>query len=132
MTFCAGVDGMLGGGVPLGKVTEFCGAPGLGKTQFRYAFILIVCEPHTSNTCAKLRLRKSFSLFATSEKTGKFSCCKNFVNRLVLGICEMYIHVYTSPFCELNLSTSDRNLRKLIDAKISSTQTGEPIYCIGP
>lgn len=24
---------MLGGGVPTGAVTEFCGAPGLGKTQ---------------------------------------------------------------------------------------------------
>ena len=36
VTFCAGVDGMLGGGVPLGKITEICGAPGVGKTQFRY------------------------------------------------------------------------------------------------
>lgn len=26
-------DDMLGGGVPLGKSTEFCGAPGIGKTQ---------------------------------------------------------------------------------------------------
>ena len=37
VTFSAGVDGMLGGGVPLGKITEICGAPGVGKTQFRYA-----------------------------------------------------------------------------------------------
>ena len=36
VTFSAGVDGMLGGGVPLGKITEICGAPGVGKTQFRY------------------------------------------------------------------------------------------------
>ena len=35
VTFCARVDEMLGGGVPLGKVTEFCGGPGLGKTQIR-------------------------------------------------------------------------------------------------
>ena len=34
VTFVPGVDEMLGGGVALGKVTEFCGAPGLGKTQF--------------------------------------------------------------------------------------------------
>ncbi|KNC56404.1 Rad51 DNA recombinase 3 [Thecamonas trahens ATCC 50062] len=33
ITFCAEVDEMLGGGVPLGKVTEFTGAPGIGKTQ---------------------------------------------------------------------------------------------------
>jgi RAD51-like protein 2 len=33
VTFSAGIDEMLGGGVALGKVTEFCGAPGLGKTQ---------------------------------------------------------------------------------------------------
>ena len=36
VTFCAGIDGMMGGGVALGKVTEFCGGPGLGKTQMRY------------------------------------------------------------------------------------------------
>lgn len=33
VTFCARVDSMLGGGVSLGKITEFCGAPGTGKTQ---------------------------------------------------------------------------------------------------
>jgi RAD51-like protein 2 len=27
------LDEMLGAGVPFGKITEFCGAPGLGKTQ---------------------------------------------------------------------------------------------------
>ena len=35
VTFCAGIDAMMGGGVALGKVTEFCGGPGLGKTQMR-------------------------------------------------------------------------------------------------
>lgn len=35
VTFCAKLDEMLGGGVPLGKITEICGAPGLGKTQLR-------------------------------------------------------------------------------------------------
>ena len=34
VTFCAKVDAMLGGGIPVGKVTELCGAPGIGKTQF--------------------------------------------------------------------------------------------------
>lgn len=27
------MDSILGGGVPIGKVTEFCGLPGVGKTQ---------------------------------------------------------------------------------------------------
>ncbi|XP_053131078.1 DNA repair protein RAD51 homolog 3 isoform X2 [Hemicordylus capensis] len=33
VTFCSAVDGILGGGVQLTKITEICGAPGVGKTQ---------------------------------------------------------------------------------------------------
>ncbi|XP_071944992.1 DNA repair protein RAD51 homolog 3-like [Antedon mediterranea] len=33
ITFCEEIDDMLGGGIPLGKTTEICGAPGVGKTQ---------------------------------------------------------------------------------------------------
>lgn len=33
ITFCEKMDDMLGGGVPLHKITEFCGVPGIGKTQ---------------------------------------------------------------------------------------------------
>ncbi|XP_075706524.1 DNA repair protein RAD51 homolog 3 isoform X3 [Rhinoderma darwinii] len=33
ITFCSALDGILGGGVPLTKVTEICGPPGIGKTQ---------------------------------------------------------------------------------------------------
>ncbi|XP_002732740.1 DNA repair protein RAD51 homolog 3-like [Saccoglossus kowalevskii] len=33
ITFCEELDTILGGGVPLAKITEFCGAPGIGKTQ---------------------------------------------------------------------------------------------------
>ena len=33
VTFSEKIDEMLGGGVPLCKITEFCGAPGIGKTQ---------------------------------------------------------------------------------------------------
>lgn len=36
VTFCAKVDAMLGGGIPLAKITEVCGPPGVGKTQIRY------------------------------------------------------------------------------------------------
>ncbi|KAF0491430.1 DNA repair protein RAD51-like 3-like [Gigaspora margarita] len=33
-TFCNGIDKLLGGkGVTLGKIVEFCGIPGIGKTQ---------------------------------------------------------------------------------------------------
>ena len=32
-TLCQRLDGLLGDGVQLGELTEFCGAPGLGKTQ---------------------------------------------------------------------------------------------------
>ncbi|XP_019401260.1 PREDICTED: DNA repair protein RAD51 homolog 3 isoform X2 [Crocodylus porosus] len=33
ITFCSALDDMLGGGVQLTKITEICGAPGVGKTQ---------------------------------------------------------------------------------------------------
>lgn len=33
VTFSSRLDGVLGGGVPVGKTTEICGAPGVGKTQ---------------------------------------------------------------------------------------------------
>lgn len=33
ITFCAGLDSILGGGVALQQITEVCGGPGLGKTQ---------------------------------------------------------------------------------------------------
>uniref|UniRef100_A0A673MH15 DNA repair protein RAD51 homolog 3 n=1 Tax=Sinocyclocheilus rhinocerous TaxID=307959 RepID=A0A673MH15_9TELE len=33
VTFCSALDDALGGGVPVGKTTEICGSPGVGKTQ---------------------------------------------------------------------------------------------------
>jgi len=33
ITFCKSLDQLLGGGVQLGQLTEFCGVPGIGKTQ---------------------------------------------------------------------------------------------------
>ncbi|NXF87064.1 RA51C protein, partial [Eubucco bourcierii] len=33
ITFCSALDNILGGGVQLRKITEICGAPGVGKTQ---------------------------------------------------------------------------------------------------
>uniref|UniRef100_A0A8C9VTG1 DNA repair protein RAD51 homolog 3 n=1 Tax=Scleropages formosus TaxID=113540 RepID=A0A8C9VTG1_SCLFO len=33
VTFCSALDSVLGGGLPVGKTSEVCGAPGVGKTQ---------------------------------------------------------------------------------------------------
>ncbi|XP_068124737.1 DNA repair protein RAD51 homolog 3 isoform X2 [Hyperolius riggenbachi] len=33
ITFCSALDEILGGGIALGKITEICGPPGVGKTQ---------------------------------------------------------------------------------------------------
>lgn len=33
VTFSSQLDEALGGGVQLGKITELCGVPGVGKTQ---------------------------------------------------------------------------------------------------
>lgn len=35
ITFSHKIDSMFGEGLPLGKITEICGVPGIGKTQFR-------------------------------------------------------------------------------------------------
>lgn len=36
-TMCLQLDAMIERGVPLGKLTEFCGVPGIGKTQLACA-----------------------------------------------------------------------------------------------
>lgn len=33
VTFSSQLDESLGGGIPIGKTTEICGVPGIGKTQ---------------------------------------------------------------------------------------------------
>lgn len=45
LTFCGELDRLLGGGVPAGEVTEFCGVPGVGKTQLSMQLCLDVQIP---------------------------------------------------------------------------------------
>eukprot|EP00752_Nemacystus_decipiens_P005333 g4837.t1 len=46
ITFCREIDSMLGGGVPRGELTEVCGTPGVGKTQFGMQLAVDVQIPH--------------------------------------------------------------------------------------
>lgn len=34
VTLCKDFDGAIGGGIPVGSITEIVGGPGVGKTQF--------------------------------------------------------------------------------------------------
>jgi len=45
ITFSRSIDKLLGGGVPLGQLTEFCGVPGIGKTQMAIQLVLDVQIP---------------------------------------------------------------------------------------
>lgn len=46
ITFCKELDGLLKGGIGRGHITEICGAPGVGKTQFGMQLALNVQIPH--------------------------------------------------------------------------------------
>lgn len=45
ITFSQELDALLGGGVPLTKITEICGAPGVGKTQMCMQLVVDVQIP---------------------------------------------------------------------------------------
>jgi len=45
ITFCKSLDTILGGGVSIGQITEFCGVPGIGKTQLGIQLALNVQIP---------------------------------------------------------------------------------------
>ncbi|XP_067864571.1 DNA repair protein RAD51 homolog 3 isoform X2 [Heptranchias perlo] len=40
ITFCSALDEILGGGVPIAKIMEICGAPGVGKTQLSIQLVV--------------------------------------------------------------------------------------------
>ena len=45
ITFCKAIDIMLGGGIPIGQITEFVGVPAIGKTQMCIQIALNVQLP---------------------------------------------------------------------------------------
>lgn len=51
ITFCRSVDMMIGGGIQSGQVTEFCGVPGIGKTQLAMQLALDVQIPPIFRGC---------------------------------------------------------------------------------
>jgi RAD51-like protein 2 len=65
VTFCKGVDGILGGGVQTGEITEFCGAPGVGKTQIGMQLAVSVQLPSEfsgiEGECAYIDTEGSFT-----------------------------------------------------------------------
>lgn len=51
VSFCAGVDEVMGGGVEVGRVTEVCGEPGTGKTQLRLVSHVCIFTCAHLHTC---------------------------------------------------------------------------------
>lgn len=45
-TLASALDEMMGGGVACGQVTEFCGVPGVGKTQIGCVLLALVFSHH--------------------------------------------------------------------------------------
>jgi RAD51-like protein 2 len=52
ITFSPEIDSILNGGVPVGQVTEFCGVPGIGKTQMGMQLSINVQLPQPFNGLA--------------------------------------------------------------------------------
>ena len=52
VTFCRDLDKMLGGGIPVSAVTEICGEPGVGKTQFGMQLAVDVQIPENAAVAA--------------------------------------------------------------------------------
>ena len=56
ITFCRAIDIMLGGGVPIGQITELVGLPGIGKTQMCIQLALNVQLPQVSHSIITFQL----------------------------------------------------------------------------
>jgi len=51
ITFCKEMDSMLGGGIPIGQITEICGVPGV---CFSYYFLLFIYSYHVFHRLVRL------------------------------------------------------------------------------
>lgn len=64
VTFAKSVDDLFGTGIPTGKITEFVGAPGTGKSQLWYVSYslksLIIYLQQDFNVCNKLTINMIF------------------------------------------------------------------------
>jgi hypothetical protein len=45
ITFCKEVDLMLGGGIPIGQITEFCGVPGVSHLPYIIYLCILMVSP---------------------------------------------------------------------------------------
>lgn len=65
ITFCKALDDILGGGIPIGQLTEVCGPPGVGKTQLMMQLSLDIQIPEIFNgndgDCIYIDTEGSFS-----------------------------------------------------------------------
>jgi len=87
ITFCRNIDTMLGGGIPLGQITEICGLPGIGKTQMATQLSLDVQIPkifagnegetiYIDSEGSFLPERAAMMAAALSEHLTRLSCAK--------------------------------------------------------
>lgn len=72
VTFSSQLDAALGGGLPVGKTIEICGAPGVGKTQlWSDTHSLTHLHTHThSSVAVKLNRKKLLNVRACVRATG--------------------------------------------------------------
>jgi RAD51-like protein 2 len=100
VTFCAALDEVLGGGVPLGKMTEFCGLPGVGKTQLGMQLAINTFIPSEFGGC------EGHSIFIDTEGSFVPSRAMELVKGLVRHMD--------------NLTADDPTASKLSESEISS------------
>ncbi|XP_072043905.1 DNA repair protein RAD51 homolog 3-like [Amphiura filiformis] len=125
VTFCQDLDEMLGGGVQLGKITELCGAPGVGKTQICMQLCVDVQIPqcfggvggeavyidtegsfiaHRVADMAKAAVQHCTCISASSQSTEEQEALSTFtVNHILSGIHVFRCHNYTELIALVNL-----------------------------
>lgn len=102
VTFCSALDDALGGGVPVGKTTEICRAPGVRKTQLwdgrnsimnciMHHNILVICGTYISKVVCALRCLCNFH---KRDVSPFLACSWLWMCRslCVLKVCTVYRH----------------------------------------